>query len=344
MSYEQCTLDQVIAALQFVSPDLPRKEWAMMGMAIKSEFPDAFDVFDSWSSSGASYKAADARAAWKSFKASGATGIGTLFGEAMKGGYTFERRELTAQEKADFAREREARMALRAEVAEREEAETLAWHQRVAELSQTAWALLSEEGVGPYLGAKGVRAYGVRFPLWAVLIVVRDTPAASEVISGADNVQAYFKNRNPDDSIRYIKKGCVVVPVYNEHCEIVNLQVIAAGGSKKFIKHGKKSGCFGVVGEPRFNNDDSPLAITEGYATGASSFMATGWQTVLAWDCGNLMNVGWLMRAWFPDRPLVIIADDDRTTVGNPGLATARVVANTFGCGLAVPQFFSEAV
>lgn len=344
MSYEQCTLDQVITALQFVSPNLPRKEWAMMGMAIKSEFPDAFDVFDSWSSGGASYKPRDARDAWKSFKASGGVGIGTLFAEAIKGGYRFERRELTEKEKADFARERAERMAQRAQVEALEEAEAEAWHVRIAELAQQAWALLSDEGVSPYLGVKKVRAYGVRFVQRAVLIVVRETRESSVVISGSENVQAYFKNRDPADSIRYIKKGCVVVPVYNEQFQIVNLQVIAAGGSKKFIKHGKKSGCFGVLGAPVFDNSDAPLAIAEGYATGASCVMATGWQCVLSWDCGNLARVARLMREIAPSRGLVLVADDDSKTEGNPGLTAARSVAAELGCMLAVPEFFSEAV
>ena len=45
------TPDLLRAALAFVPAALPRDEWARVGMAIKSEYPDGvgFDLFDAWS-------------------------------------------------------------------------------------------------------------------------------------------------------------------------------------------------------------------------------------------------------------------------------------------------------
>lgn len=344
MSYEQCTLDQVVDALRFVSADVPRDDWAKIAMAIKSEFPDALDVFDDWSSSAKNYNKNAVKNTWSSVSAYGGIGIGTLFAAAIAGGYTFERRELTEQEKADQERDRAQRMVLRAELAAKEKSETEAWHVRVAEMAQQAWGLLSDVGFCSYLAAKGVRAYGVRFSERSVLLVFRDTPEASEVISGSDAISAYFKNRNEDDSIAFLKKGCMAVPMYDENFQIVNLQVIFTGGGKMFLKHGRVAGTFGLLGDVAFSDDDAPLAIAEGYATGASAIMATGWQTVLCWSCGNMERVASFFRQRFSSRRIILIADDDAKTAGNPGLTAARTASDKLGCGLAVPQFFREAV
>ncbi|MBK1685183.1 hypothetical protein CKO18_16650, partial [Rhodoferax fermentans] len=45
------TPDLIRAALQHIPANLPRDEWARVGMAIKSEFPDETgrDLFTDWS-------------------------------------------------------------------------------------------------------------------------------------------------------------------------------------------------------------------------------------------------------------------------------------------------------
>ena len=45
------TADLVRTALAYIPPNLPRDEWARVGMAIKSEFSDGagLDLFDKWS-------------------------------------------------------------------------------------------------------------------------------------------------------------------------------------------------------------------------------------------------------------------------------------------------------
>ena len=62
------------AALAYIPASLPRDDWARIGMAIKSEYPEdvAFELFDTWSASADNnYSNKDARDTWKSIKADG---------------------------------------------------------------------------------------------------------------------------------------------------------------------------------------------------------------------------------------------------------------------------------
>ena len=77
-------------ALAHIPANLPRDEWARVGMAIKSEFPDdgGFDLFSEWSASVPGFKVNECRAAWKSFKAGGSVTMGSLIHLAKQHGYT----------------------------------------------------------------------------------------------------------------------------------------------------------------------------------------------------------------------------------------------------------------
>jgi hypothetical protein len=76
-------------ALAYIPANLPRDDWARIGAAIKSEFPDSvgFDLFDTWSQSSDGYDAKATAQTWKSIKASGGVTIGTLFYEAKARGF-----------------------------------------------------------------------------------------------------------------------------------------------------------------------------------------------------------------------------------------------------------------
>lgn len=73
-------------ALTYIPAD-DRDLWLRTGMAIHSELgADGFALWDEWSQCAKNYRAADARAVWKSFKA-GSVRIGTLFYEAQQRGF-----------------------------------------------------------------------------------------------------------------------------------------------------------------------------------------------------------------------------------------------------------------
>ena len=85
------TPEKIREALAFIPASIPRDEWARVGMAIKSEYPDStgFELFDAWSQSDPDgYNPTDVRDTWKSVNASGGIGIGTVFHLAKANGYT----------------------------------------------------------------------------------------------------------------------------------------------------------------------------------------------------------------------------------------------------------------
>ena len=83
--------DTLRAALYSISPE-DRDTWVEIGMAIKSELGDGgFDLWDGWSRQSDRYKAADARAVWRSIKQrNGGITIGTLYHMAKEHGWAGE--------------------------------------------------------------------------------------------------------------------------------------------------------------------------------------------------------------------------------------------------------------
>jgi hypothetical protein len=130
----------------------------------------------------------------------------------------------------------------------------------------------------------------------------------------------------------------LAVPLYDPATNrLWNLQFIGDAGSKKFLTGGRVKGCCFQIGEP-----GEVLCVAEGFATGASVHEATGYAVAVAFDCGNLQPVAETMRAQFPNARIVVAADDDYRTAGNPGLRKAREAAAAT-CGLvAVPDFGAD--
>lgn len=110
------SISKIREALSFIPPDLPRLEWVRIGMAVKSELGDeGFDLWDTWSRGAESYQIASAKSTWKSIKASGGIGIGTLFHEAALNGWHDSDKhqepspqEIEARQRAKAAREVQA--------------------------------------------------------------------------------------------------------------------------------------------------------------------------------------------------------------------------------------------
>ncbi len=129
--------------------------------------------------------------------------------------------------------------------------------------------------------------------------------------------------------------GALALPLRDASGELHSLQFISRDGEKRFLSGGRIAGCcFTLADKP-----DGPLVIAEGYATGASVHEATRFATVCAMNCGNLPAVAEALRAKWPAREIIIAADCDQWTAGNPGLKKATEAAKSIGARLAVPQF-----
>lgn len=132
-----------------------------------------------------------------------------------------------------------------------------------------------------------------------------------------------------------IHKDRLVIPVRTGG-DLVSLQFIAENGGKWFLTGGRVAGGYFPVGNA---DGAAALCVAEGFATGATIHQATGCPIAVAFTAGNLEPVALAMRAKFPDLRLILCADDDYLTDGNPGLAKATEAARSVGGLVAVPDF-----
>jgi putative DNA primase/helicase len=124
-----------------------------------------------------------------------------------------------------------------------------------------------------------------------------------------------------------IYKGALLIPLCADS-EIQSLQFIGGEGKKTFLTDGRVKGCYFSMGNPK---GATALCIAEGFATGATIHQITGFPVAIAFNAGNLGLVSKAMRDKFPDLPLILCADDDIKTDGNPGLTKATEAARSVG-------------
>lgn len=288
-------------ALGYVQPD-DRDTWVKVAMALKSEFGDeAFALWSDWSRTTKGFNEADARDVWKSVKV-GKIRLATLFHLAKAGGFDPRAHKAKPLDPAERAR-REAESAAR-EAAEQEAA--AARHAAAAELAGRIWSAAAPAPADhAYLVRKGISAGELR------------------IYRGDLRISGY-----PCD-------GALIVPARDVTGSVWTLEFILENGQKLYLPNGRKSGSFAWVG----GAVEGTLLIGEGYATCATLAAATGYPVAVAFDVGGLLAVATAMRAQYPDARIVLCADDDHKTKGNPGLTRARAAAAEVGGVVAVPDF-----
>jgi putative DNA primase/helicase len=84
------------------------------------------------------------------------------------------------------------------------------------------------------------------------------------------------------------------------------------------------------------------LVLAEGFATGASIHECTGDAVAVCFNAGNVQAVAQALRSKYPELALIVAADDDHKTDGNPGLTQAKAAAQAVGALLAVPVFGAD--
>lgn len=171
----------------------------------------------------------------------------------------------------------------------------------------------------------------------------RHTEAATKAAAiwqGADVAplnHAYLLRKGIEPHGARIQDGALVLPMRDASGALASLQFIDAEGGKRFLPGGRVTGCYYAIGKPA-----GVLCIAEGFATGASVHQATGHAVAVAFNAGNLLSVAQALRGKFPDLRLVICADDDFQTPGNPGMANATKAGQSVGGLLAVPDFGAD--
>ena len=178
---------------------------------------------------------------------------------------------------------------------------------RAAAKATAAWKKCTEQGDCDYLQRKGVQAHGTRF-----------SPA-----------------------------GAMVIPMLDGAGRIHGLQIIRgkqAPGQRKrldkeFWPQGLiKKGHFHLIGMP-----SGLVLVAEGYATAASLYEATGLPVAVAFDAGNLAPVAAALKSRYKEARILICADDDAWSEGNPGISCASAAALEVGGAWVAPVFADDA-
>nr|WP_324000703.1 DUF927 domain-containing protein [Aeromonas hydrophila] len=130
--------------------------------------------------------------------------------------------------------------------------------------------------------------------------------------------------------------GSMVVTLTNEGGDLVNVQLIRADGTKRYLHGGQKAGAFHRI------EGGALVAICEGYATGLSIHQATGAAVYCAMDCGNLAAVAQIARRQHPKARILLCGDNDAHTQGNPGKTKAEQAAAAIGGLIALPPIAGD--
>jgi putative DNA primase/helicase len=203
----------------------------------------------------------------------------------------------------------EQRDALRKRLAEdKRRADALRQREaaRAAETAAKAWAALHEDGDSDYLAGKHVAAYGLRFT----------------------------------------KNGSAVLPLLDTAGRIHGLQFLrTAAQAKEARRLAKEFWPAGLIKKGHFHLVGSPswvVLVAEGYATAASLHMATGHPIAVAFDAGNLLPVAEALRKRYPRTKILVCADDDAFSEGNPGITSASAAAMAVQGAWIAPKFADE--
>lgn len=313
------TQDTARVALQYIDAH-DRTLWVKIGQALKSEFGDeGLHLFDEWSATATNYDSKAVKSTWKGFKSSGRVTIGTLIHEAKARGFDPKAQASNATPSELTTEARAQAVAKRKEAEQREARATAQAHQNACKEAVALLAKSVDEAQSPYLGIKKVGAHGVKFDV-------------SPNDGGVD----------------------VLVPMRDAQGKVWGVQRIKPDGSKLFIKGGRKSGLWHMIGDVSDASNiegvgadgaqsaNHWLLVAEGYATASTLHEATGYPVAVAFDAGNLAPVCDALRALYPSVRLLVCADNDQATEQrtgkNTGVESARVASERVGGAVAIPD------
>ncbi|HBD9375917.1 TPA: hypothetical protein KLD42_002832 [Legionella pneumophila] len=202
-----------------------------------------------------------------------------------------------------------------------EEVETKKRQKGVAEIAQSLFSQASEPDAinHGYLQLKRVKNYGLR-------VILSENSLTKEA-------KCY--------------KNTLLVPCFDINENLVNLERIYFDKTlnkyvKRPLKNGLRNGTYYLVGLITQNQDT--ILITEGIATAFTAYEATNIPTVAAFTCGNIPAVIKGIRKKYPDKKLLIIADDDKwhtdEKLRDSGLKSAKKACiETEGVNYILPDF-----
>ncbi len=203
--------------------------------------------------------------------------------------------------------EKKAIAARHRENAKRAAAMRQADADRAAVKAAHAWRQYAADGESDYLIRKGVGAHGVRF-----------SPSGN---------------------------GTMAVPMSDAAGRIHGLQIIRGKDRGKKLekqywpKGLSKQGHYHLLAAAQ---PGGIILLAEGYATAASLYEATGLPAAVAFDANNLLPVAQALAKAYKGARILVCADDDYLTAGNPGVTAANAATLAVSGAVCVPHFPSD--
>lgn len=201
---------------------------------------------------------------------------------------------------------RAAMKARQAENMKRMKALRAAEAERAAREAARVWNAYVASGESDYLARKGVGAHGVRF--------------------------------DPNGH------GTMLVPMLDVRGKVHGLQIIR--GKNRGSKLEKQNFPVGLVKRGHFHLIGGMptwiVLVAEGYATAATLHEATGLPVAVAFDAGNLVHVAGEIHKHYKCVRILVCADDDYASDGNPGVTAAQVAAVAVSGAWVAPVFSDE--
>ena len=244
--------------------------------------------------------------------------------------------ELTPAERARFA----------IEAAQRRKERDAAKAEEYAKTAAAAQALWKEAPLATAANAY-CKAKDILYPGASGLRVVPQSVSPECAAHGIKIVRTAKEaqdTRKADPEARVFKAGDLLIAGRDTSGKLWTLQSINPY-FKSLMKGGRKHGLFAVAGieDPQKAqealNSTAPLVVSEGYATGDTVSRLLDQPVIVAFDSGNLDAVIGELRKQFPERPILIAADNDHSSETNVGLVKANEVATKYGCGVMAPPF-----
>lgn len=133
-------------------------------------------------------------------------------------------------------------------------------------------------------------------------------------------------------NIRQSRNGKLLIPVQDSSGIVQSVQYIFPDGEKRFLVGGKIHGGYFVIQ----GKLEIPLIICEGYATGASIHLACDCTVYVAFSAINLPQVAVIARRMYPDKSILICADNDEA-----GRSKGQEAAQKAQARLVLPAFIT---
>jgi putative DNA primase/helicase len=167
----------------------------------------------------------------------------------------------------------------------------------------------------------------------------RDAADMWEAATRPDPAHGYLAKKGMDGAGLRQLGDRLLVPMFDAEGTLRNLQRIAPDGTKRFLRGGRTTGLFFLLGQ--FRERGETTAIGEGLATMSAVHRATGYPSIVTFSAKNLQAVARLWWSLRPDLDFVICGDDDSHLPTNVGREATIAAAEEIGARYVFPSAVS---